>query len=434
MTATEEDDAISSRPSHSKASPPTAADRAPLALSPAVSAFQFRPNHLTSTPASSSATATASATTTTTATIATTTTTTLTGTAGAHSKLKTLITTGKAEAHPGPDNARSSDPVLNLRRVVADNQVRAHQPSVSHVQPLHIKDGYVYKDEVIILDEEQKEQLLKVGEITLQSEWTFWYDRYVPKLSAAEYEANLQVISTVGTVQKFWSVYNNIDGPDRLGFRSNLHFMRKGIKPIWEDPQNEHGGSYNFKIPKIHSPLAWRDILVLLIGERVEEWLGDNVCGVSVSSRQQCDNYQIWTAHTYSNSTLDAQIRSKLIELLKPAEIQSFYYKVHKNHAAFQKDQYSNGQQQQQQQQLPRAHRWTDSTAHSSVLRGPLDMRQKITEQNIEKVVADIERLGLKQKEKRHTQQQQQQQQQQPEPQQLPQQHHHTSATTTSSP
>lgn len=25
--------------------------------------------------------------------------------------------------------------------------------------------------------------------------------RYVPKLSAAEYEANLQVISTVGTVQ-----------------------------------------------------------------------------------------------------------------------------------------------------------------------------------------------------------------------------------------
>ncbi|KAI8388875.1 translation initiation factor eIF 4e-like domain-containing protein, partial [Radiomyces spectabilis] len=126
--------------------------------------------------------------------------------------------------------------------------------------------------------------------------------------------------------QKFWSVYNNIDGPEKLGFRSNLHFMRKGIKPIWEDPHNEYGGSYNFKIPKSHSPIAWRDLLVLLIGEKVEGWLEDTVCGVSVSSRQQCDNYQIWTAGP-SDEAREATIRSKVVDLLKPAEIQSFYFK-----------------------------------------------------------------------------------------------------------
>lgn len=171
MTAAEEDDAISSRLSQPKVSPPPAADRAPLALSPAVSAFQFRPNHLSA--ATSTTTTAATATTTTT----TTTTANLSGVTGAHSKLKTLSTTGKTECHPGLDIAQSSGPVLDLRRVVTDNQARAHQSSGGHVQPLHIKDGYVYKDEVIILDEEKKEQLLKVGEITLQSEWTFWYDR-----------------------------------------------------------------------------------------------------------------------------------------------------------------------------------------------------------------------------------------------------------------
>ncbi|OAD72163.1 hypothetical protein PHYBLDRAFT_25471, partial [Phycomyces blakesleeanus NRRL 1555(-)] len=125
---------------------------------------------------------------------------------------------------------------------------------------------------------------------------------------------------------KFWSVYNNIDGPEKLGFRSNLHFMRKGIKPIWEDPRNEYGGSFNFKIPKAQSPLAWRDLLVLLIGERVEGCIDDTVCGVSVSSRQQCDSYQIWTANGH-NSAQDVEVQNQLASLMKPAEIQSFYFK-----------------------------------------------------------------------------------------------------------
>ena len=67
---------------------------------------------------------------------------------------------------------------------------------------------------------------------------------------------------------------------------------------------------------------------------------------------------------------------------------------VHKNHAAFQK-----------QQPPPNKDSNTTSTTSSTLkLKSPFEMRQKITEQSIEKVVADIERLGLKKK-----QQQQQQ-------------------------
>jgi hypothetical protein len=108
--------------------------------------------------------------------------------------------------------------------------------------------------------------------------------------------------------------------------------MKTGIKPIWEDPMNEYGGSYNFKINKQQSPIAWRDILVLLIGEKVEDWIKNTVFGVSVSSRQHVDNYQIWTAH-HNKNIQDSIVRSKLDELLYPADIQSFYFKSKSNYA-----------------------------------------------------------------------------------------------------
>ncbi|KAL0143471.1 translation initiation factor eIF 4e-like domain-containing protein [Mucor lusitanicus] len=234
------------------------------------------------------------------------------------------------------------------------------------------KDEYVYRNKVIILDKETKQKLRAMGEIPLENEWTFWYDKFVPNLPATDYEANLQVISSAKTLQKFWAIHNNIDGPDKLGFRSTFHFMKKGIKPIWEDPHNEYGGSYNFKINKQHTVLAWRDILVLLIGENMD-WIKNTVYGVSVSCRQHVDNYQIWTAH--SNSKInDTLVKSTLTELLYPADIQSFYFKMHKSHADFKP---------------------TTPTTPTLTLR-PIELRTKITEESIEKVVQDIERLKLR--------------------------------------
>lgn len=89
---------------------------------------------------------------------------------------------------------------------------------------------------------------------------------------------------------------------------------------------NEYGGSYNFKVNKKQSPIAWVDILLLLIGENIEGWMKNAVFGVSVSSRQNADNYQIWTAHNNKNIQ-DSIIRTKLEELLQPVDIQSFYFK-----------------------------------------------------------------------------------------------------------
>jgi hypothetical protein len=97
-----------------------------------------------------------------------------------------------------------------------------------------------------------------------------------------------------------------------------------------EDPKNEYGGSYNFKVNKAQSSLVWRDLLVLLIGEKIEHWLDDIVCGVSVSSRQHCDNYQIWVSSGQDKSEDNISgtpIKAALVDLLGPVDIQSFYFK-----------------------------------------------------------------------------------------------------------
>ncbi|KAI8090767.1 translation initiation factor eIF 4e-like domain-containing protein [Thamnidium elegans] len=245
-----------------------------------------------------------------------------------------------------------------------------------------ITDSDHLKEKVVVLDGETKLKLIQMGQLPLNAEWTFWYDKFVPNLPASDYESNLVIISSVKTVQKFWSVYNNIDGPDKLGFRSNYHFMKKGIKPIWEDPMNEYGGSYNFKLNKKQSPTAWLDILLLLIGENIEDWMKNKVFGVSVSSRQNADNYQIWTAHN-NKSIQDNIIRAKLEELLHPADIQSFYFKMHKTHADFQKP------------ASPNVYKSCDMA--TSLLR-PIEMRRKITEESIERVVQDIEKLKLRER------------------------------------
>lgn len=120
--------------------PKSSAPRPKVALSPAVSAFQFMPNHLS--PHRSG------------------------------EWVRSLSSDGRSNS--------SSAAAVDLRRSAsnhAGNNRAARSPSPVAPKPPAIKDGYVYKDEIIILDKERKEELLKVGEIELQSEWTFWYDR-----------------------------------------------------------------------------------------------------------------------------------------------------------------------------------------------------------------------------------------------------------------
>ncbi|CAG8438338.1 11335_t:CDS:2 [Funneliformis caledonium] len=167
----------------------------------------------------------------------------------------------------------------------------------------------------------------------LANEWTFYHDKYVANATPEEYEENLKSVATVTTVQSFWSVYNNIIGPEQLQLRSSLHFMKNGIRPVWEDPHNENGGAWSFRVNKSNSQIVWRELLIRTYIV-IHIILDDDIFGLTVSSRYNSDIFAIWNKN--ANAHENSKVMEKLQKLLEP-ELQSPYYKVHKDHAAFKK-------------------------------------------------------------------------------------------------
>lgn len=89
----------------------------------------------------------------------------------------------------------------------------------------------------------------------LQSKWTLWYRASTKPNSAAvknaaksdNWEASLQCVNTIDTVEDFWGMYNNVPGIDKMEDSSDYMFFKEGIRPAWEDPANANGGSHTLQ-------------------------------------------------------------------------------------------------------------------------------------------------------------------------------------------
>ncbi|GJJ73071.1 translation initiation factor 4E [Entomortierella parvispora] len=172
----------------------------------------------------------------------------------------------------------------------------------------------------------------------LKHHWVFWHDKYVANTTPDQYTDNLKAIADLDTVQTFWTAYNKILGPEKLTLRCSIHFMHKGVKPLWEDARNEHGGCWKFRVGKADVPVAWRELLMALVGEQFEDCIapGDEILGLSVSSRWSSDIFQIWNLQS-SLKEENNTVMEKVAMILKGIEIQAPFYKAHKDHDDFQK-------------------------------------------------------------------------------------------------
>ena len=98
-----------------------------------------------------------------------------------------------------------------------------------------------------------------------------------------------QHIYDFNNIEQFWRLYNNYPK-----YNLGLYFlMKEGIAPIWEDENNEKGGTYSFKINKNMISYAWEEISVRLIGET----LTDNpklITGISLHPKNNCYIIKIW--------------------------------------------------------------------------------------------------------------------------------------------
>jgi translation initiation factor 4E len=127
----------------------------------------------------------------------------------------------------------------------------------------------------------------------LHNEWTLWFDNPGKKANVQSWSQNLKEIVTFKTIEDFWAyvesfldsilfskhfevltfvplrVFNNIVKVSRLDISSNYHLFKKGVRPEWEDPANEHGGKFSVQFPKNRTGEAINDLWLYTVSMKL---------------------------------------------------------------------------------------------------------------------------------------------------------------------
>ncbi|KAI8867813.1 translation initiation factor eIF4e [Ramicandelaber brevisporus] len=130
----------------------------------------------------------------------------------------------------------------------------------------------------------------------LQSEWTLWFDCPNKKTNHTNWSRSLKEIVTITTVEDFWGVHNNITKPTELSYGANYHLFRKGIKPMWEDPENMNGAKWLVTLSHKYDDIVdgmWVNLLVAVLGES-EFVPSAEICGVVMSVRKSAMKLALW--------------------------------------------------------------------------------------------------------------------------------------------
>ncbi|RJE25779.1 Translation initiation factor [Aspergillus sclerotialis] len=179
------------------------------------------------------------------------------------------------------------------------------------------------ESQVALRKELYRQFIMSLRPPPLQYSWTIWFDKYS---NTTDYESRLYVLQEdVASIKTFYQVYNNYPW-DRIAMRDSVHIFRKGIKPVWEDPENLKGGCWRFRVPKAKAQDFFHEIAILCLASEFEvamEEQNDHVLGVSISVRFNSNIISIWNklgSNENSIKILGETIINRLSPHLRPTE------------------------------------------------------------------------------------------------------------------
>jgi len=136
--------------------------------------------------------------------------------------------------------------------------------------------------------------------------WVLWY--FDPRKNDWSF-SNYKLVAEIRTPQQFWSIVPEI--PRKAFECGYFFFMRKGVRPIWEVPENEHGGSWSKKIPTSD---VYDTAIDLMINAALELIIlsGNNkkFVGISTSAKGEFNIVKLWTSAPIPKPSLN--IHTKL--------------------------------------------------------------------------------------------------------------------------
>lgn len=138
----------------------------------------------------------------------------------------------------------------------------------------------------------------------LHDTWQLWFhdptstnwdkDSYVP-------------LGTISTVEEFCEYFK---GFEQIWDKGMFFLMREHILPIWEDPANENGGCFSFKINTVDIKHYWFELCACVLGENAmqqpQQW--ENICGISISPKWNYSIVRVWIADDKKKSLNDYKL------------------------------------------------------------------------------------------------------------------------------
>ncbi|GMR31822.1 hypothetical protein PMAYCL1PPCAC_02017, partial [Pristionchus mayeri] len=158
----------------------------------------------------------------------------------------------------------------------------------------------------------------------LRQSWTYWY---LNDNRSMNWEDRLKKICTFKTVEDFWALYNNIKTPSQLNVTCDYNVFKEGIDPMWEVPENAHGGRWLINIDKGRTAevmdIIWLEILIAIVGEQFGEDM-DQICGLVANVRAKGSKISVWTrdhSNEAANMRIGNIIKQKLVTAPVPDKV-----------------------------------------------------------------------------------------------------------------
>ncbi|KAH0972514.1 hypothetical protein GBA52_024670 [Prunus armeniaca] len=157
--------------------------------------------------------------------------------------------------------------------------------------------------------------------------FVFWYTRRTLGMrSQTPYEDNIKKIVDFTTVEGFWVCYCHLARPATLPSPTDLHLFKDGIRPLWEDSANCHGGKWIIRFKKAVSGRFWEDLVLALVGDQLD--YGENICGAVLSIRFNEDILSVWNRNASDHQAVMA-LRDAIKRNLKLPHSYLMEYKPH---------------------------------------------------------------------------------------------------------
>ncbi|KAG0298230.1 Eukaryotic translation initiation factor 4E type 2 [Dissophora globulifera] len=160
----------------------------------------------------------------------------------------------------------------------------------------------------------------------LHFNWVFWFMHRAPGSKILNYESSMKKIATFGSVEDFWAVYSHLRRPHELPHVSDYHLFKQGVRPVWEDAANIHGGKWIVRLKKGLASRYWENLVMAVIGDQFD--VGSEICGLVLSIRGAEDILSIWNQSAHEGR-INLKIRDTMKRVLNLPADTIMEYKTH---------------------------------------------------------------------------------------------------------